>query len=454
MIHTETVSSSFRSVEQYFQLLRTVSGVSPAPAVTLRGIDAYLMKQIAACYPVAPTVIDLAAEPTLGASTVFWVSAYPSVQRVAAARLGGEDGSPWESLVNGVAESLDLEMKALRYYNLALDHPNTWEAIWADLNPISPLFFTVSAPDAVQHLRMLLTLNQNPVIFVLPIGAIGESPALETMLALCRSDSPYRMMALRELRPFFAHSQLAVIFRRDNPNMPDILERIGHMYDGNFDFIALVENNVALRTQIRRLEQESSRRVVSSGQPVEALPAPVPAQPPLSPSVGGGENYRGYMSPELPFMSKLRGTLGLKISKAGLSGIGRAMLPAGHLAYHVTFLECSVPHQMQVGGTYEGMAYFRSDDIGPWLPAAQSERCVNMSYHWIDANGHMAVKEGMRTSLTVPVQPGESLNVAFHIIAPDTPGRYFLQPDLVHETVTWFSESGKAGPKFPVEVTY
>jgi hypothetical protein len=63
------------------------------------------------------------------------------------------------------------------------------------------------------------------------------------------------------------------------------------------------------------------------------------------------------------------------------------------------------------------------------------------------------VFEGLRTRLPHDVAPGQSVRVAARVRAPARPGSYLLRWDLVHETVTWFSETGDAGRVDPVQVS-
>jgi len=67
----------------------------------------------------------------------------------------------------------------------------------------------------------------------------------------------------------------------------------------------------------------------------------------------------------------------------------------------------------------------------------------NMSYHWRDAGGTVAVLDGHRTPLSAPVASGQSVTTNVVVIAPAAPGRYTLEIELVHEGVTWFSQAGQ-----------
>ena len=70
------------------------------------------------------------------------------------------------------------------------------------------------------------------------------------------------------------------------------------------------------------------------------------------------------------------------------------------------------------------------------------ERCVRVSYHWLRADGTVAVFDGDRTPLDRDLQPGESTRLWVSVRAPDTPGEYVLQLSLVQEAVAWMEELG------------
>lgn len=75
---------------------------------------------------------------------------------------------------------------------------------------------------------------------------------------------------------------------------------------------------------------------------------------------------------------------------------------------------------------------------------------VNLSYHWLGANGEVVVFDGERTRLpgTLPVNGLIQLNATVKF--PDRPGKYTLVLTMVKEGVTWFNAHPQ---EIPVEVT-
>jgi len=80
----------------------------------------------------------------------------------------------------------------------------------------------------------------------------------------------------------------------------------------------------------------------------------------------------------------------------------------------------------------------------PW--PAQGNKPVKLSYHWMSEDAEqVVVLDGVRTDLPHDLGPGERAEVTATIKAPARAGRYLLWWDMVHEHVTWFSDTGDPG---------
>lgn len=67
---------------------------------------------------------------------------------------------------------------------------------------------------------------------------------------------------------------------------------------------------------------------------------------------------------------------------------------------------------------------------------------VHMSYHILDNHKKMVVDDGLRTNLQTDLQPGQQVTLPVEMKAPEHPGSYVIQLDMVQEGVTWFGERG------------
>ncbi|MBF0524171.1 MAG: hypothetical protein HQK56_03635 [Deltaproteobacteria bacterium] len=77
------------------------------------------------------------------------------------------------------------------------------------------------------------------------------------------------------------------------------------------------------------------------------------------------------------------------------------------------------------------------------------DQAINLSYHWLDENGAEVVHDGERTLIPQGFREGV---LKAKIIAPNKPGKYICELDLVHEFVSWFAGKGAKPIRIPVTV--
>ncbi len=83
-----------------------------------------------------------------------------------------------------------------------------------------------------------------------------------------------------------------------------------------------------------------------------------------------------------------------------------------------------------------------SNSIWPAKGTSNGKRIVNLAYHWLDADGRVVLWDGKRNSLLCDVKPHEEVTLNAVINAPDNPGNYILEFDMVQERVAWFRDRG------------
>jgi hypothetical protein len=76
---------------------------------------------------------------------------------------------------------------------------------------------------------------------------------------------------------------------------------------------------------------------------------------------------------------------------------------------------------------------------------------VQISYHWLHADGSMAIYDGYRSEIVPPLPARATRHYYVRFQVPDQPGAYQLQPALVQERARWF-DGAPIGDLFPVEV--
>lgn len=77
----------------------------------------------------------------------------------------------------------------------------------------------------------------------------------------------------------------------------------------------------------------------------------------------------------------------------------------------------------------------------PWDPGFGPP--IVATYRIRDDGGRVVVADGPRTALPCTVAPGEETVVPLDVLAPVRPGRYVVEPDVVHEGVRWFGCAGR-----------
>ena len=78
---------------------------------------------------------------------------------------------------------------------------------------------------------------------------------------------------------------------------------------------------------------------------------------------------------------------------------------------------------------------FRTDG---WPYPYERRPLIRLSYRWYRPDGQLHVPEGFRTGFPANLHPGDTTVVPMTVAAPEEPGNYLLEVDLVHEYVRWF----------------
>ncbi|KAA0252448.1 MAG: hypothetical protein EDX89_18495 [Acidobacteria bacterium] len=133
--------------------------------------------------------------------------------------------------------------------------------------------------------------------------------------------------------------------------------------------------------------------------------------------------------------------LDVAVREAGPS-VTFAPLPPG--AFRAELEAPDVPASMRPGLTIETPVRVRNLSPVPFPADGRIDGGlrVNVTYRWLDAGGSVVVPDGARTALPSPLAPGEAVTVPALLVAPETPGEYELEIDLVQEGVEWFGIRG------------
>jgi hypothetical protein len=444
VINIDTLQNTYRLVEHYFHLIESVTGSRPQPSVPLRGIDAFLMHMLAGAYPAALSVVDLTGDATLGAVRFLWAAHYVDVRAIYGASVSWNAPTPdWREWLPAAYEAFAVPTTTQFLIEPPLDSDGGWENISKRLNKLSPVMVIAaslghSVADITERLNWLTGLDKRVVmVLVLNVGQTGDSALLTAANTIYgEPNNPHQFVLLRELGPFFAASQIGLICRRDNQAVPEVLNRVREMFEGNFGYASLLETNYKLFQQLQALQNQTVQ--------LNAAPAPTAA-----PSIQPAPAAQVISSAQI----QSRGTSLVGTLRKALLPIARAILRRPTPPHRVSYLQATLPRQMRVGQIYEAAATIRNDNKVGWTPPVGSPNGFSISYHWFSQDGNtMVVKEGMRAALPNRVDPGQTVNMTFSIATPQQPGQFILELDVVQEGVTWFSDAGTPGPRFAVNV--
>jgi LCP family protein required for cell wall assembly len=101
----------------------------------------------------------------------------------------------------------------------------------------------------------------------------------------------------------------------------------------------------------------------------------------------------------------------------------------------------NTPNYLDPGQEYEVEVRVKNTGMSFWERAGKKRTALGT--HWINRDtGEIVEWDGNRGLLDGNTEHDQEAIVKITIKAPDEPGRYILQYDMVHEGATWFSEQG------------
>jgi hypothetical protein len=262
-----TLFDACKPVREYDRFLAARGTPAPAQTVPVPAIDAFLMQQICAGYPAAPVVVDLAADATFGASTIFW-SVQPQCTQIIAAN---SHGAEWRPLVSSAQSALELDAKTMTVQTYDRTEGLEWTLLKQAVPRGAPVFVHLAfGKEQVVYcenwLESVFTHFHDAIVFIAPLGLVGECDLLAAALRFCSGSGRHRLTAPRELSGFFTLSRLGIVSRMDNPCLAPVLARIAQMFEGNFQFLSLVEWASAANVRLRSLAQEHNGRELADSK--------------------------------------------------------------------------------------------------------------------------------------------------------------------------------------------
>lgn len=204
----------------------------------LNPLDAFLTHLILELAPGLPVLVDLAAEATMGTSSLIGLT-HPHVSRVVVADGGTLDADRSISALRVHLRSqpkgpapLDIIPRAELPASLS---GQTQVVILADARE-------GRAEELANGIRLWLDERPDALVLVLGLARVGECPAIESLLRISTTDSGRRFWLLREVEDVLADSGLGMIARNDHPHAEEILQRIQLFHTSNYRYLDLLKS--------------------------------------------------------------------------------------------------------------------------------------------------------------------------------------------------------------------
>jgi hypothetical protein len=96
---------------------------------------------------------------------------------------------------------------------------------------------------------------------------------------------------------------------------------------------------------------------------------------------------------------------------------------------------------VRAGTNFSVRLFVRNDSRATWpaLGGAGGRFRLFVGNHWLDASGRVVVNDDARAALPFDLAPGAEVETTLNVKAPRAAGEYFLEVDLVQESVAWFA---------------
>lgn len=133
----------------------------------------------------------------------------------------------------------------------------------------------------------------------------------------------------------------------------------------------------------------------------------------------------------------------------------RVLTRAGLPPWGVTFLEVDMPASTFAGSEFVAEVRVCNSGTLTWSRPNTTNRgwpVLNLGVHLLDQRGIVLDQDFARTLVPRQVRPGEEVRFLCVVKAPEKPGTYLLEWDMVSEGECWFAECGSATERVPLVI--
>jgi SAM-dependent methyltransferase len=134
------------------------------------------------------------------------------------------------------------------------------------------------------------------------------------------------------------------------------------------------------------------------------------------------------------------------------ASVGEALPDSAFMARispHVSSIKVEAGSQTTIRATVKNVSDTTWHSLGR---SFNGKHQVKLGNHWLDDSGKAPMEDG-RTNLPKDLKPTEEIDLDLIINAPQEPGDYILELDMVQEMVAWFKDKGSETAKIGVRTT-
>jgi hypothetical protein len=114
----------------------------------------------------------------------------------------------------------------------------------------------------------------------------------------------------------------------------------------------------------------------------------------------------------------------------------------------------SAPSVVKAGEQFSLQVRVKNEGNTVWLAQDRTGEPlqVGLGNHWLDSEARVVIHDDGRSPVLDDLRPGQEVEMPLTVNAPQSPGDFVLEVDMVQEGVSWFGLRGSPTVRLPVKV--